>query len=164
MAARLRETAEGLERARSIPTVRLRRALDAHRRFLVEVHQANEEEVLAHLRETKSRAARAAAALCEREHPAALAFQQSAAELAQNDVVPGSDRARALASLFRTEAERIERHHVSEEENLYAHLREWLPGPLFARLGAKVLRRDAASADAESALVSWSAQLHPSAD
>ncbi|MCI4345372.1 MAG: hypothetical protein L3K07_01245 [Thermoplasmata archaeon] len=164
LAGRLRETAEGLERAPSIPAGRLRQALDAHRRFLVELHQANEEEILAHLRETKIRGARAAAALCEREHPAALAFQQSAAELAPDEVAPRSDRGRALAKLFRAEAERIERHHVSEEENLYAHLRDWLPSPLFARLGAKVLRRDAASVAAESALVSWSAQLHPAAD
>jgi hemerythrin-like domain-containing protein len=164
MAARLRETAEGLERASAIPPGRLRQALDAHRRFLVELHQANEEEITTRLRKTGRRAAQAAAALCEREHPAALNFQRSAAELAQNEVSPGSDRARALAKLFRSEAERIERHHISEEEPLYAHLREWLPRPVLTRLGSEVRRRDAERVSAESALISWSSNIHPASD
>jgi hypothetical protein len=164
MAERMRESATAWEVTGGSRGPRLRRALDVHRRFLIEVHQTDEEELLAVARELGPPAVRAAAAKCAQEHPRAAQFERSADELLGRLGSGSSSEAGALSALFREEAERIERHHLFDEEPLYAHLSEWLPPSERARITASVRRRDGTRADAEGMLVSWSAQLHGSSD
>ncbi|MCI4334248.1 MAG: hypothetical protein L3K04_01235 [Thermoplasmata archaeon] len=164
MAERMREAATLWDDSGGARGPRLRRALEVHRKFLIEVHQADEDKVLTALRAVGPPEAAAVAERCSQEHPRALKFAATAAALLGQ---LGSGRAadvRALPALFREEAERIERHHLFDEESLYAHLDAWLTGAARIRLARDIRGRDAARADAEGALIAWVAQLHPASD
>lgn len=164
MSERLRESATAMELTGTVPASRLERALDVHRRFLVEVHLANEDEVATRLRQSGASAARKLADRCAREHPHAAQFERAAALLLEAHGEQGSVHVTRLAELFRGEADRIERHHLAEEEPLIRNLDRWLAPQDRADLARGIRRRDAVRADAEDALVSWSAELHPAAD
>ena len=158
LAARLRESASSLERARAIDPDRMRRAIDVHRRFLVEVHHANETAIANAL--SGVRAARPVVAQCLREHARATGFETDALPL----LSAGPSAVPQLVRLVRGEADRIERQQAWEEEHLHARLGAWLAPAEARRLLAWMRRFDAARIDAEIALISWASQLHPSAD
>ncbi|HEV2449787.1 MAG TPA: hypothetical protein VGU43_05185 [Thermoplasmata archaeon] len=164
MAERLRESATAMELTGTVPAPRLERALDVHRRFLVEVHLANEDEVAMRLRKSGRPAAREQADLCAREHPRAAEFERAAGLLLEEHGEQQSVNARRLAELLRGEAAQIERHHLVDEEPLLRNLDRWLTPAVRAQLARGIRRRDSVRADAEEALVSWSAELHPAAD
>jgi len=68
-----------------------------------------------------------------------------------------------LAELFRREAERIEAHDAREDE-LYRQLDQILPDDLRRKLLRSIRRFDEERVVAEISLISWAAQVHPSAD
>lgn len=164
MAARMRETAEWFERGTGFDPARIRRGLEVHRRYLLEVHQPNDERVAKALARSKSAAIRAALAECRAQHPKAQEFQREAEALVREVPAPKSEAARSLARLYREEADRVEKHHAHEEETLYWHLERHLSAAVRHRLLAEVQRVDETRVGAEVALVSWASQLHPAAD
>lgn len=161
LTARMRETAAALERRGSFDPARLRRALDAHKRYLLEVHEVDEQRLARAI--ARGRAAAVAPLLATlREGPVrALEFER-AVEARLED--PSPSGARDLARRFAAEAERIDLHQVWEAERIHAHIDRWLARPTQRRLLAEIRRFNAARVDAEIALISWASQLHPSAD
>ncbi len=164
MTARMRETASALERGAAVDLSRLRRAIDAHRRYLLEVHEADEEALARTLARTKVEAAEPLLRELRAARPRAHDFERQAEELIAQGPAPGSESAHRLSRLFAEEAERIDRQQAWESESLHAHIDAWLAKPVQSRLLAQIRRFNAARVDAEIALISWASQLHPSAD
>jgi len=164
MTARMRETAARLEAGNPVDPARVRRALDVHRRFLLDVHDADEERIAQAIVAAQPTTARKVVAECRAEHPRAEAFLRGAMALLPGDLSPCSDGRRRLASLFADEADRIDRHQAWEDEKLHTHLNEWLSPTVRKRLLDEIRRFNAVRVDAEIALVSWASQLNPSAD
>ncbi len=164
MTARMRETAGALEHRTAFDLARLRRALEVHRRYLLEVHLADEERLARTIARTKVEAANPLLKVLRAAHPKAVEFEQEAEALLERGLAPGSETVHRLARLFTEEADRIDQHQAWETENLHGHIDAWLPKPVQSRLLAQIRRFNAARVDAEIALISWASQLHPSAD
>lgn len=164
MAARLRETSGGVERGASIDLARIRRALDVHHRFLIEVHHADAERVARAVAKQEVAAAGGVLAELEKGRTRAAEFENSASTLVAQGVAGHSENAHRLAQLVHSEADRIDQFQGWEAERLHAHLDDWLPKPIQSRLLGQIRKFDAARVDAEIALISWASQLHPSAD
>jgi len=164
LAGRMRETAANLERVGSFDPARLRRALDAHRRFLREVHLTDGKQLLAAVPARHSEATwdfRLALGDCEAQ---AAEFERKAEALVAREGLDGTGEARRLSKLFEAEADRVERFLNWEGDQLHARIVGWLPRSAQSRLLGRLRRFDAARIDAEIALISWASQLHPSAD
>ncbi len=164
MTARMRETAGVLEHRSTFDLARIHRALEVHRRYLLEVHEADEERLARTIAEAKVKAADPLLRALRAARPRALEFEKEAEELLAGGVPRGSDEAHRLARLFSDEADRIDHHQSWETENLHSHIDAWLSKPVQARLLDQIRRFNAARVDAEIALISWASQLHPSAD
>ena len=163
MAARMRETADVLQRGVAVERSRVERALDVHRRFLIEVHHEHERRVDAALSRSTEPEVQARVADCRKEHPRAEAFQ-TAARAALGTLGTLAPAARQnLASLLRAEAERFEEHHAREDD-AYRRIDRWIPAGERTRILAEIRAFDASHVSAEIALISWAAQAHPSAD
>ncbi len=164
MAARMRESADALDRGSKLEPTRLQRGLDAHRRFLIEVHHEDERHLASALAGVSDPAVRRALAECAEEHPTEAEFQRNASQLLGEGSLHDRKTARRLSRLFREEAGRIEAHHAREEEAIYRHLEQILPAATLAKLLRAVRAFDNERITAEIALSSWASQLHPSSD
>lgn len=162
LAARLAETADALDRGAPVDPARLRRALDVHHRFLIDVRRAD----LARLERALATVSSARAALArwaeERAHP--FAFERAVADRWAGGLSGRGPAGAALARLFREEARRLEAEAEWEEENLPAHLDRWLPRTTQGRLLREIRAFDTARVAAEIDLISWASQVHPSSD
>jgi hemerythrin-like domain-containing protein len=164
MTARMRETASRLLLGNPVDPERIRRGLDVHRRFLLNVHDADEDRVARALEKERPDAARKLVAECRREHARAETFLGAVQVLLGQDLAPGSEARTRMSTLFAEEADRIDRHQTWEDEKIHPHLDTWLSRPVRSKLLEEIRRFNAARVDAEIALVSWASQLHPSAD
>lgn len=164
LSARMRESAARLERGAVLDPARVRRGVDAHRRYLREVHDANVERLARTVARSDSDAAAPVLERLAGARPRAEAFERDVEAILGRGVAPGSEGAHRLARLFAQEADRIDQEATWETENLHARLDAWLTPTAQSRLLAEIRRFDAARVDAEIALVSWASQLHPSAD
>ncbi len=162
MAARMRETASVLQRATRIDGPRLDRALEVHRRYLIEVHEENEARLDRALAAASSPQVRAQLKECAASHPLSQEFHDAARSLRDASPEPAA-RAARLAALFKAEADRLEQHHEREGE-VYRRLDRWLSPGVRRRLLSELRRFDAAHINAEIALISWASQIHASAD
>lgn len=163
MAARFRELATWLNRTYRANSAEVRRALSVHRRFLIEVHEADEASVAASLAPPTDPAAVSYREDCRRDRAGAARFQQSVQSALRTEGRLGVEAAWAISALLVAEADRIERYHfgdwaaghglgellsVDDEHRLSGALRAWG----MQRVGAEI------------ALVAWAAQIHPSSD
>ncbi len=164
MAARMRESADALDRGTRLDPLHVQRALDAHRRFLIEVHHEDERRLASALAGASDLSVRHALLECAAEHPKEAEFQRHASRLLQEGSVHDRKTARRLSRLFREEAGRIEAHHTHEEEAIDRHLEQILPAATLAKLLRAVRAFDNERITAEIALSSWASQLHPSSD
>lgn len=164
MAARMRETAAGLDGGFSVGPERLARAADVHARFLLEVHRTDDARILAALAEVPRAPTRSLARQVAEDLQRAEEFQQVLARAIAKGAAPTGGEARRLANLFRDEADRIDRHQAREVEGLDDRLDAWLSPDRRRQLLAEMRAFDSARVDAEVALVSWAAQIHPSSD
>ena len=164
LTARMRETASVLEHRGTFDVARLRRGLDVHRRYLLDVHEADEERLVRSLARRRVVEAEAFLQELNAARASAVAFERTVEDhIAASADRPG-ETARDLARLVSAEAERIDHHQQWEAERLHGRLDEWLPRATQGRLLAQIRKFDAARVDAEIALISWASQLHPSAD
>ena len=164
LTARLREVAAAVERLGRVDAARLRRTLDVHRRYVVEVHEADDERVARTLLARMVDAAAPLFATVRAGRPAAVDFERAAEAFLDPAIASAPGGPVRLARLLSQEADRIDQHLTWEADHLHAHLESWLPRPSRTRLLAQIRRFDAARVDAEIALVSWASQIHPSAD
>jgi hypothetical protein len=164
LTARLREVAAAIERIGRVDAARLRRTLDVHHRYVVEVHEADDERLARALLARKVDAAAPLVATARAGRPAALDFEHAAEAFLDPATAAAPEGPGRLARLLAVEADRIDQHLAWEADRLHAHLEAWLPRPARSRLLAQIRRFDAARVDAEIALVSWASQIHPSAD
>lgn len=160
MTARMRETSDRLEHGAPVVRDRLERGLGVHRRFLIDLHQANEAALAKALAKVADAEVKARLRDCALEHPKAAAFEEKARELVARD---GPEASRALGALFRAEADRLDEHHGREDE-MYRGLDRFLPAAARARLLAAFRKFEAGHIAAEIDLIAWSAQIHPSSD
>jgi hypothetical protein len=160
----MRETATALENGATPDESRLRRALDVHHRFLVEVHRTDEERVTRFPPHSTPTVALATRTRCDLDHEGALQFETHLEGALKTGAGSKGDRARALGVLFREEADRIDRHVAWEEDAFTKLIDESMSRTDQARLLRDMRRFDAARVDAEIALVSWASNLHPSSD
>jgi hypothetical protein len=163
LAARLRETADRLERAPLRSPERLRTGLEVHRRFVLQVHLPNDELVGAALTRSRDAHVRGLLVECAAAHAGSVAFPEDV-EVALAEpghlAAPRPD----LAALYRAEADRLETHHERESEFLYPRLDAVLSSSTRQQLLQEVLRIDLGRIGAEIALLSWAASLHPTSD
>ncbi|HYK93243.1 MAG TPA: hypothetical protein VEY07_04275 [Thermoplasmata archaeon] len=164
MTARLRETAGGVDRGTAVDLARVRRALDVHHRFLLEVHHSDAERVARAIAKSGGSSAGELLRDLEQAKQRAEQFEEAAAALIAKGVPGRSDPAHRLSQLFQAEAERIDQFQLWEADHLHAHLDAWIPRPTQARLLGQLRKFDSARVDAEIALISWASQIHPSAD
>ena len=164
MTARMRETAAVLERARSVDPARIRRAVDVHRRFLIEVHHADGERVLRAIPRGKDEPGLHYLAEMEKAKLEALEFERNVDAALSTLAAGGYPETRPLARLFQREAERVERFQAWEAETVHGKLDERLAKGSQDRLLAQIRQFDAARIGAEIGLIAWASQLHPSAD
>ncbi|MCI4368268.1 MAG: hypothetical protein L3K09_01715 [Thermoplasmata archaeon] len=163
MAARMRESADGLERGNPVNRVRLERGLEVHRRYLIEVHHEHERLVDEALAASRDPTARARADDCALEHPKAAAYQGAVRALLAKTRGSAAPDGVALGRLIRQEADRLEEHH-GKEDDVYRRLDRLLAPAERARLLGAIRTFDASHVSAEIALIAWAAQIHPSAD
>ncbi len=164
LSGRMRETSAGLERVGSFDPARLRRALDAHRRFLREVHLSDGKRLAEAIPPRHSEAAWDFRRALGDSEAKAAEFERKAESLVAREGLDGTGEARRLSKLFAEEADRIEQFQVWEADQLHPSVVAWLPKTASSRLLAQLRRFDAARIDAEIALIAWASQLHPSAD
>jgi hemerythrin-like domain-containing protein len=164
LAARMRETADGIERTRRFDASRMKRGLDVHRRFVLEVHLPNDERVQEYLRRVRDPAVRRTLDECRAQHEKSREFPARAEALAREVAPGGGEAARRLSELYREEADRLEKHHAQESEVLYANLDRRLAPVLRRRLLGQILKVDASRIGGEVALIAWASQLHPAAE
>jgi hemerythrin-like domain-containing protein len=162
MTVRMRETASALDRGVAVDPERLGRLLEVHRRYLIQVHQANEARLDTALARRREPEVRRVLEECAREHPRAEEFQLDlSARLARGSRTP--EARRGIAAAIRSEADRLEAHHDREEE-LYRTVDEFLTPHRAVALLAELRRFDAEHVNAEIALLGWASEIHPSAD
>lgn len=164
MTARLRETSGGVERGTSLDLGRIRRALDVHHRFLVEVHHADAERLARMMARQEAAGAGELLTELEKAKGRALEFEAIAQGLLDQGVTGRSENAHRLSQLFHAEAERVDQFQAWEADRLHARIDEGLPKAQQTRLLSQLRKFDSARVDAEIALISWASQIHPSAD
>lgn len=164
LAGRMRETGAGLERVGSFEPARLRRALDAHRRFLREVHVADGKLLLETVPPRHAEAAWDLRRVLGDSEVQAAEFERRAEALVAREGLDGTGEARRLSKMFYAEADRVEQFLNWEADHLHARVVGWIPRSAQTRVLGRLRRFDAARIDAEIALISWASQLHPSAD
>lgn len=164
MATCLRRTSESLTDPLGIDLKRIRRALDVHRDYLVQVHYPDEDLVNEALESKTDPRVFDALVECKAEHPRAQAFQQRVASLLRPTEISTTRTAEEVAQAFRSEADRIEMHLSREEEMIGSHLAEWVPLAQQNRLLTKIRKFDAPRIAAEVGILVWASELGPSAD
>jgi hypothetical protein len=163
MAARMRETAEVLEHSTRPDPRRIERALNLHRRYLIEVHHPNDQLVQSALAKSRRASVRALLARCAVEHLKAEEFQRDVRAIVEKSGPITPVTAKKIAEKFRAEADRVEEDHEAEDE-VYAQLDELIPLTERQKLFEQIRRFDVSRAGAETALIAWASQIHPAAD
>ncbi len=134
MAVRMGESADGLDRGASCEPLRVQRALEAHRRFVIEVHHEDERRLASARAGVWDLSVRHALVEGAEEHPSEPEFQRDASRLPREGTVHDRTTARRLSRPFGEEAGRIKAPHAHEEEAIYRHLGQILPAAMLARL------------------------------
>ncbi|HEV2519955.1 MAG TPA: hypothetical protein VGX00_04965 [Thermoplasmata archaeon] len=164
LSARMLETADALDHDLPVTPERVRRALRIHRGFLIEFHIPSDAWVAGELRAVRSSRVERVVRECASEPKRAAEFQASAGALIESSLSPGSLAAHTLATIFRTEAGRIERHHAEEGEVVEPGLGGWVPPSRRRGLLSQIRRLYRTHVKDELALVAWASQIHPSSD
>jgi hypothetical protein len=163
MAARMRESADGVVRRKRIDPTRLRRALDVHQGYLLDVHQENERRVLEALEGSTDPKVIKSIEECRVEHEKSRRFQVEARRFLSEGAEEDASVSR-LAKLLRSEASHIEDHHAHEEQQLYRNLDRLLAANVLDSLLREIRQFDNRRINAEIALSSWASELSPSSD
>jgi hypothetical protein len=163
MAARLRESAEVLQRSKRTDPKRIERLLDVHRRYLIETHLVNDRIVQEALAKLGRKELEPFLVRCEKEMRKPEEFERQIRQLMKEGKPPAGADALKMAELVRKEADRIEEDHGREDE-VYRTLDTLLAPAARKDLLQRIRQVDAPRIGAEIALISWSSQIHASAD
>lgn len=163
MAARLRESADVLQRSKRPDPKRIERALDLHRRFLIDVHQVNDRMVQDALRDLGRKELTSFLDRCAKEDLKPEEFQEQVRRLMSDGMAPGAPSTLKMAELIRKEADRIEEDHGGEDE-VYRKLDTLLHPSVRHDLVQHIRQIDVQRIGAEIALIAWASQIHASAD
>ncbi|MFZ3355476.1 MAG: hypothetical protein WA549_01800 [Thermoplasmata archaeon] len=163
MAARLREAAEVLQRSKRTDPKRIERMLDVHHRYLIETHLVNDRMVQDALAKLGRKELDPFLERCVKEQRKPEEFERQIRQLMMEGKSPAGPDALKMADLVRKEADRIEEDHGREDE-LYRTLDTLLNPAVRKDLLQRIRQVDTQRIGAEIALISWSSQIHASAD
>ncbi|MFZ0891927.1 MAG: hypothetical protein WAN77_05950, partial [Thermoplasmata archaeon] len=163
MAARLRESAEVLQRSKRMDLKRIERLLDVHHRYLIETHLVNDRMVQDALAQLGRVELEAFLERCSKEQRKPEEFERQIRQLMKEGKPPAGPDALKMADLVRKEADRIEEDHGREDE-VYRTLDTVLTPAARKDLLQRIRQVDAPRIGAEIALISWGSQIHASAD
>jgi hypothetical protein len=163
MAARMRESAEVLQRSKRTDPKRIERLLDVHRRYLIEIHQVNDRLVQDALAKLGRKDLQPFLDRSTQERLLSEKFQQQVREWLEKGMPTASPQASKMADSIRKEADRIEEDHGREDE-VYLTLDPLLPPSQRQELLQRIRQVDSQRIGAEIALIAWSSQIHASSD
>ena len=162
LAERMREVAGSLERGEAAAWADAAEGVEVHRRFLIDLHERREEIVGEALRGLGGPSVATALAACRTEHAASARFEEGVrAKLA---AARTTEAARAVAGLFRKEADRFVDHHRSESERIYRPVGPSVPLEVRRALWSRYRSLDKNRGAAEARLSAWASKAHGSAD
>jgi hypothetical protein len=163
MAARLRESADVLQRSKRPDPKRIDRLLDVHRRYLIDIHQVNDQMVQDALAKLGRKELAAFLERSGKERKKSEEFQQQMRLLMKQGMPPGDPSTLRMVDLIRKEADRVEEDH-SREDEIYRTLDALLGAPERKDLLQRIRQVDSERIGAEIALIAWSSQIHASSD